>query len=121
MPKIPERVGLDSGANVHAVLTEDGTKELFAVVDDYREIAQSQRELLQHLKRTVDICRMARIRRTNSSHLSVGGKSEAESNGYCHLAQRSRTYLRSERVSQSSPPHSPRNLNVGNDRSVLID
>ncbi|MBV9643688.1 MAG: hypothetical protein JO334_08965 [Verrucomicrobia bacterium] len=55
MPKIPERVGLDSGANVHAVLTEDGTKELFAVVDDYREIAQSQRELLQHLKRTVDI------------------------------------------------------------------
>lgn len=42
VPEIPERVGLDSGANVHAVLTgatEDGTKELFAVVDDYRESA----------------------------------------------------------------------------------
>ncbi|MBV9129226.1 MAG: hypothetical protein JO298_02435 [Verrucomicrobia bacterium] len=42
VPEISERVGLDSGANVHAVLTgatEDGTKELFAVVDDYRESA----------------------------------------------------------------------------------
>ena len=32
-------------------VTEDGTKELLAVVDAYRESAQSWRELLQQLKR----------------------------------------------------------------------
>ena len=31
--------------------TEDGTKELIAVVDGYRESSQSWRELLQQLKR----------------------------------------------------------------------
>ena len=31
--------------------TEDGTKELLAVVDDYRESTQSWRELLGQLKR----------------------------------------------------------------------
>src|SRR5258708_40104235 len=33
------------------LLTEDGTKELLAVVDGYRESAQSWRELLGQLKR----------------------------------------------------------------------